>query len=182
MIDARIASALSGEGRLLANDVVARLRRIGQACHGTLLIGSGDPLILRGDEAAPRVIVPLAWYQRPNPVGRDQINHADAVVLVHDDEIELVTGSITGNPQLIIAARGVSADRPFLRTTNPFEAFAATSTLAEHAVLNDALSSVPAPTVAWHALVTMATEAIVEAFIATGGTGPPPEPGDTGRR
>lgn len=182
MMDARIASTLTGEGRSLADDIVARFVGIGRACRGTLLIGSSDPLILRGAEAAPRVIVPLAWYQRPNPVGRDQIAHADAVVLVHDDEIELITGGIMGEARLIVAARGASADRAFLRTTNPYEAVAATSAVARHAALNNALPGVSAPAVAWRALVNLTTEAIVEAFIASGGTGPSPEPGPTGQR
>lgn len=171
-MDARIASTLTGEGRSLADDVIARLLRIGRACRGILLIGSGDPLILRGYEATPRIILPLAWYQRPNPVGRDQIAHADAVVLIHDDEIDLITGGIPGGPQLVIAAGGASAGGPFLRTTNPFEAVAATRAVAQHAVLNDALPGMPTPTAAWHALVTLASEAVVEAFIATGGMGP----------
>lgn len=182
MMDARIASTLTGQGRSLADDIVARLVRIGRACRGTLLIGSGDPLILRGDEAAPRVIVPLAWYQRPNPVGRDQIAHADAVVLVHDDEIEMITGGIMGEPQLIIAAHGSPAYGAFLRTTNPYEAVAATSAVAGHTALSNALPGVPAPAVAWQALVNLTTEAIMEAFIATGGTGPSPESGPTGQR
>lgn len=182
MMDARIASTLDGEGRSLADDIVARLVGIGRACRGTLLIGSGDPLILRGDEARPRVIVPLAWYQRPNPVGRDQIAHADAVVLVHDDEIDLITGGIMGEPQLIVAARGASVDGAFLSTTNPYETVAATSAVAGHTALNEALPGVPAPAVAWRALVNLTTEAIVEAFVATGGAGPSPEPGSTGRR
>lgn len=182
MMDVRIASTLTGEGRSLADDIVARFVRIGRACRGTLLLGSGDPLILRGDEPAPRVIVPLAWHQRPNPVGRDQIAHADAVVLVHDDEIELITGGIAGQPHLIVAARGASADETFLRTTNPYEAVAATSAVAGHLALNDALPGVPAPAVAWQALVNLTSEAIVEAFVSTGGTGPSPKPSPMGRR
>ena len=182
MIDARISNTLTGEGRALASDVVARLDRIGRACHGTLLIGSGDPLIVRGGEATPRVIVPLAWYQRPNPVGRDQIAHADAVVLVHDDEIECITGGFTGEPRVIIAARGASADEAFLRTTNPYEAVTATSIVAGYAALSDALPGISAPGVAWNALVQLTSDAIVEAFVASGGIEGGPEPGHTGRR
>jgi hypothetical protein len=182
MIDARISGTLSGEGRSLADDIVARLVRIGQGCRGTLILGSGDPMILRGGAASPHVIAPLTWYQRPNPIGRSQLAHADAVVLIHEDELDLITAKIAGDPLLVIATHGESAGGSFLQTTNPYEVVAAAGAVAGHPALEDALPGMPARAMAWHALVDLAAEAMLEAFVATDGVSSSSAPGPQGRR
>lgn len=180
MMTTRIAGTLTGEGRWLADEIAARLLHLGQACHGTLIVGSGDPAILQGGEARPRVIVPLVWYHRPNPVGRDQIANADAVVLIDDEELDAITGVMSGeapaSPPIVVAADDATRRGLFLRQTNPYEAVAAARALAGHAALQEALPSAAGLNEAWRELVDIACEAIVEAFIVMGGTVPSPEP------
>ncbi len=180
-MDARICSTLADEGRTLADGIITRLVNTSAPIQGTIVLGSGDPLIVRLGDTAPRVIVPLAWHQRPNPVGRDQIARADAVVLLHEDELDLISRGIPKGPIVVIAARGTD-DGSFLRTTNPYERVAAATAVAGHPALDAALPRIPPPDVMWQRLVHLAAEAIIEACIACGGTAPSPEPDPAGRR
>lgn len=180
----RVAHGLPAEGRALATAIAACVadRTYTAALTGTLMLGAGDPLILRGGETTPRVLMPLAWHHRVNRIGRDQIAHADAIVVLSAEELPPVRHAVRSDQVVVIAAPPSQNTSAFLGLTNPYEAIEAATSLGSHAALRAALPGLAGIDEVLRAVVDTASSGVVEAFLAVSCISHPRDQDTTTRR
>lgn len=141
MLTTRVSATLPDTIAALATEIehAVRSHALARSLQGTVLIGTGDPFLVRPDDIVPLVVVPLAWPQRPNPVGLAQVAAASALVLLHPAEVGRVGESAFTCPIVLIAAQRDGAEQAFLRGAEPYETMEALATLNKHTALRTAI-------------------------------------------
>lgn len=123
MIGVRLDSRLSGAPLAVARAVRNDVARVTQGdLLGTVYLGVGSADLVRPEDGAPHVVVPLTRGRRLDAVEQQQIAGAAGVVAMDQAEAGLVARFMTRGAVLVIASANTPATRSVIQTGNPFDA------------------------------------------------------------
>lgn len=140
MLNIRISSSGSPWLRMLGLDVAASLRAhpLATKLHALVLLGVGDPALVRPGDPDIKVMVPLIGSERADALGQAQMRSMSALVLIDAVEAPEDLGRA-----LPVVVPGDTRDAPgkFLRGASAFDEMEADMSLASMPVLKSAVGS-----------------------------------------
>lgn len=146
--------------RELADEITGAVREhpLAPLATGTVVVGIGAPTAIDGSDAAPRILIPMAWPEPLDRVQRAQLAHADAIIAIDAAEQGHIASATAGAPVPVVTSSASGADTGFLPSAVVFDAMEAITVISDYPELSDALRTIPLPD-----LSTMVSEATADA-------------------
>jgi len=126
--------------------------------EGTVVVGIGAPAAIDEGDAAPRILIPMAWPEPLDGLQRAQLAHADAIIAIDVAEQGHIASAIEGAPVPVVTSSASGADTGFLPSAVVFDAMEAITVISDYPELSAALHTIPLPD-----LLTMVYEATADA-------------------
>jgi hypothetical protein len=133
-----------------------------------VLIGAGDPLLVRPGDPRCKVMVPLVGNDRPDGLSRAQIEAMDAVVLLDPAELPGAAAGAT-SPLIVVVEPPAPRGSTLLRGCIGLDGLEAADSLRSMPALRAAVAGARRGAVDPPVSVADITDAIAEAVTASGG-------------
>lgn len=169
MLTLRVRNDAAQSDPLAATAIERRVRAhpLAPLLNGTVVLGCGTVSLLRPDDPRPWVIIPLALTAGPNALGRAQIAHADAVVVVDRHEASLLRPQVDTVPIVVMATQSDTSE-PFLPAASHADSVAAREEMLSHPALVAALPALGVSGSRASERSALFAEAAIEALVAAG--------------